>query len=867
MTTRSPLIPALAWCLLVAALASGAVPSPEEHLGRRVGEDRYLAPWPEVIAYHRAVAAASDRVSIESAGTSTLGNDIPVVIVTSAGNQARLPRLREVARQLANADRLPPAEVDRLVEEGRAIVLVTCTIHSSEVGSTQMTMELVHELATTRDPAMLRWLDEVVLLLMPSINPDGQLLEVEWYQRWLGTEYEGGSMPWLYHHYVGHDDNRDFYMLTQAETRAVNDLIYHRWFPQVFLDEHQMGSTGPRMFVPPQTDPLAEEVHPLVFRQADLLGTAMAMRLEEHGHTGVGSDMIFDSYWPGGTRNTAWWKNVTGLLTEVASARRATPIFVDPNELRGSSKGLPEYRRQANFPSPWPGGWWRLRDIIDYELVATKALLETVAERRESFLRNLAAMAREAAGRGREQPPFAFLVPPEQHDPVAAGRLVELMIEHGVRVSRAAGPLEVGAARFPAGTWVLLADQPYREFLITMLRPQRYPEVVPFPGGPVLEPYDATTWSLPVSMGVDVVEADRPPVGRLEPVEAMAWPQVRVGAAKGGWLLPHAADTVFAASNRLLAEGVELHWLERPPAGAARGDVWIRPDALAPADLEALARELHLPVTSLESAPAGPARRMRRPPRVGLFKPWRASMDEGWTRFLLERNEFPYESLANEALRSGELASRVDVVLLPDVEPSVITKGEPSSERARRWATPLPPEYSGGIGPEGSKHLERWIREGGTAVALNGSVPFLVELLDLPVENVLPRGDRGGFNCPGAMLRLEVDTSHPLGYGMRPEEAGYFDGSPILATRVPDGRFDRRVVARYPADSRDLLVSGWLEGAEQLERRVAVVEVTVGKGRVVLIAFKPQNRAQTHRTFKLLFNALSLPVLEEVELR
>ncbi|HEY3491755.1 MAG TPA: M14 family metallopeptidase, partial [Solirubrobacterales bacterium] len=396
-----------------------AVQAPDAFLGHRVGEDRKLAPWPKVVEYLRLVDAASDRVSIESAGTSTQGNDMPVVILTSEANQANLERYREIARQLAQADDLSAEQARALAAEGKTIALVTCSIHSTEVGSTQMAMEFVHDVATTQDPKMLAWLDDVILLLMPSINPDGQVMVIDWYNKQLGTPYEGGPMPWLYHQYVGHDNNRDFYMLTQKETRAVNQVLYHRWFPQIFLDEHQMGATGPRMFVPPQADPLAPEVHSLIFRTADLLGTVMSMRLEEGGKLGVGSNMIFDSYWPGGTRNTAWWKNVTGLLTEVASANIGTPLFIEAGELRGGAKGLPEYDRRSNFPSPWPGGWWRLRDIVEYELIATRAFLEAGAEYRESILFNFYRMANEAITRGGSEPPYAWIVPAGQRDPVA----------------------------------------------------------------------------------------------------------------------------------------------------------------------------------------------------------------------------------------------------------------------------------------------------------------------------------------------------------------------------------------------------------------------------------------------------------------
>jgi hypothetical protein len=875
-----PLALALATCFTSPAVAAD-VPTPESFLGFTPGADRQLASWPQVIAYLNAVDAASDRVSIEIAGKSTLGNDMPVVILTSAANQGRLDRYREIARRLAFPAGLSEGETKALIDEGKVIALVSCSIHSTEVGSTQMALSFVHEFATTTDPDKLAWMDDVVLLIMPSINPDGQVLVRDWYEKNKGTSFEGGPMPWLYHHYVGHDDNRDFYMLTQKETRVVNDVLYKRWFPQAFLDEHQMGSTGPRMFVPPQTDPLAPEVHSLIFRQADLLGTNMARRLEEAGKLGVGSDMIYDSYWPGGTRNTAWWKNVTGLLTEVASARIATPIYIEPGELEGGEKGLPEYGRRSNFPSPWPGGWWRLGDIVEYERIATWAYIEALAENRRDFLRNLHHMASEAIAVGQTQAPYAWIVPPDQRDPTAAAKLVDLLLRHGVAVTRAAGPIRMalsenlglGFTEYPAGTVVVPAAQPYRAFLLTMLRPQRYPEVQGSSGGEILQPYDVTSWSLPISMGVEVVEAAQPPVGQLEAIAETLWPGGDVAAGAGGWLVSHAADGAFPLMNRLLAKGAELSWLAsssaaQEPATAttsAPGDLWIPPGAATAAELSKLSRELHVPVRALDAKPTGPRHGVRAA-RVGLYKPWVASMDEGWTRWLLEQYGFPYTNLGNEDIRSGAFGGKADVLLFPAVGPDVIATGRPGREISDRLASPLPPEYAGGLDKKpapgkdgkdraGGNRIKAWVEAGGTVVALDEAAGYFIELFGLPVVDVVAERN-AKVEAPGSMLRLLVDPTQPLGYGMQSEEAGWYADSPAFETSVPDLRFERRVVARYPDDERDILVSGFLRGGEALERKAAAVDFRVGKGRVVLIGFRPQHRAQTLRTFKLLFNAL-----------
>ncbi|MCZ6726112.1 MAG: M14 family metallopeptidase, partial [Acidobacteria bacterium] len=823
----------IALSISVDQATAAEVRTPEDFLGHAVGADRKLARYDTILDYLRQVASASDRVSIEAVGRSTLDNEIVAVVLTSAANQNRLDEYRSIAKRLAAADRLTAEETSELAATGKAIVLVTCTIHSTEVASTQMAMEFVHDFATTEDPAKLDWMEDVILLLVPSINPDGQFLVIDWYNENLDTEHEGGPMPWLYHHYVGHDNNRDFYMLTQLETQAVNDLLYRNWFPQIFIDEHQMGSTGPRMFVPPQTDPLDPEIHPLIFRQADLIGTNMSYRLEEAGKTGVGHNMIFDSYWPGGTRNTAWWKNVTGLLTEVASVRVATPIYIDPSELQGGSKGFPEYKRRANFPSVWPGGWWRLRDIIDYEMIATWAAVETSAQYRQEILANFGRMSREASAAGATGSPRAWIVAPDQHDPVAAGKLIELLLQHGVRVLVAEEPITVGRTTYPTGTHVISAAQPYRAFLRTMLRPQRYPEVVPYVGGPIIPPYDVTAWSLPILMGVEIDEVDLDITGILREIEALRWPATTVGVASGGYLLPHSADTVVTAVNRLLAAGHDVFWLAAPATGSP-GDVWLPADTLATSELQSLAEELHLPVEALAATPVGPAYQLHAP-RVGLYKPWVASMDEGWTRFLLENYEFDHVNLVNKDFEKGSFADKVDVVLLPDIDKSILENGKPAEAEALRFWSELPPDYSGGIGTDGGEALREWVDEGGTLVALNSSTNYVIDLFDLPVVNVLEKISGDDFAAPGTMLRLLVDTRHPLGYGLRPEEAAYFARSPAFRTGLPHGKIDRRVVARYPDHRDDIRLSGYIKGASKLERRAAMVELEYGGGKIVLI--------------------------------
>jgi Zinc carboxypeptidase len=487
---------------LIAVSASAAVQSPSQFLGFEVGADRTLADYRQIVSYFRALAAASPRLQIESLGKSTLGEDFIMAVISSEANMRNLARIKAIAKQLADPRGLTDAQIDPLVGEGKSIVLVTCNIHSSEIASSQMAMEWAYALATANDPETKRRLDNVVLLLVPSLNPDGQIMITDHYRKYLGTRYEGGRLPWLYHHYVGHDNNRDWYMLTQVETQEMNRAVYQEWYPQVWVDEHQMGSDGPRMFIPPFADPVDATVNPLIWREANLIGSNMAFRLEQAHKAGLIYGYSFDAYWLGGTRNTGWWKNITGLLLETASARIATPAHIEPTELHGGPKGLVEYKATINHPNPWPGGTWRMRDIMDYERIASDALLEIATNYHDDLLRDMVARARSAIASG------AYRIPHDQRDGPTAQMMASILLEHGVEVRQA----DNGDYWIPMG-------QPYSRFVTELLEPQRYPEVRLQPGKEILRPYDVATWTLPLAMGVTVEKGVMPSAVRITEIQ------------------------------------------------------------------------------------------------------------------------------------------------------------------------------------------------------------------------------------------------------------------------------------------------------------------------------------------------------------
>jgi hypothetical protein len=823
---------------LAAPAAAGGVPSPSEFLGFTVGADRTLADYRQIAAYFKALDAASPRVAVQTLGKTTLGEDMFMAVISSEENVKNLARIREVAKKLADPRGLSAAEIDQLTREGKLVLLVTCNIHATEIAASQMAMEWAHALATADDPDTKKRLQEVVLLLLPSINPDGQIMETEWYRKNLGTRYEGSRLPWLYHHYVGHDNNRDWFMLTQKETRAVSRAVYHDWFPQIWLDEHQMGASGPRIFVPPYSEPADKDIHPLVWREVNLIGSQMALRLEQAGKAGVIYGYVFDAYWPGGTKNTAWWKNISGLLTEVASARLATPIRIEPGELSGGGKGLVEYGPQTNFPNPWPGGLWRLRDIMDYERIASDALLESCADRRQDFLRDAATRAQAAvASFG---PRDAYRIPAEQHDPASALRLASLMAEHGVEVKTAA-----------SGDVFIPLAQPYGKFVAEMFSVQRYPEVKLVSGKEIVRPYDVSAWTLPLMMGVTVERATLP--AGLKPY---APPAPRLTTEGSAFALPPGSPENAKLVNAALRSGGKVQIARK--AVEAGGKSWPAGTVFfdgAAAKAAAAKAEPGLRWMAVGGLPATTEKLSA--PRVGLYKPWLASMDEGWTRFTLEQYGFEPKSLDNKTIRAGGLREAFDAIVLPDVNKDVMAAGKPKREEGEmRYFAEFPPEYAGGLEKEGAKALKDFVEAGGTLLAMGASNEYLLEELNLPVRNGVGRPRPDEFGSPGSLLRAEVTPDHPVTYGL-PRQVALFQDKPLaFDTALPGAEMERWVLASYPADARDVLLSGWLRGEDRLARRAAAVATTYGKGRLVLLGFRPQHRAQTPATFPFLFNAL-----------
>ena len=845
--------------ILGSCLLADDLLSPSDYLGKEIGADGVLADYEEIVEYLSYIASASEWIRLLNLGNTTLGNDFYMIVASHPSNLAEIERYVETSKSLRDARGVTAEQAESLADEGRVILLDMCCIHSDEIGSSQMALLLAHMIGR-EDPAIASYLENVILLLMPAVNPDGQKMIVDWYKQWKGTEYDGSWMPWLYHHYAGHDDNRDWYMFNLDETKIVSDVMYRDYVPQVILDHHEMWMTGARYFVPPYTDPVNPNIDPLVWREVELIGSTMLLRLQEKGLQGVISNAYFTGWWQGASVMTPLWHNVPSLLTEAASVRIATPVFVDGSELSAGATGFPEYAKLVNFPDPWEGGWWRLGDIIDYELTSFLGALEACSKHKESILYNFHKMCSSAIERGKTDEPYAYVVVPSD-DNFTRTRMLQRLMLGAVEIQIAEDEFVAGGTVFPGGSHVILMSQPYRAYAKDMLEKQRYPEIRLAPEAPPLEPYDATAWTMPLKMGVETVEIGKEFDATVKRCNTIEIPKTEIPPAAAGFLaFSRKSLSSYILVNRALRTKLPVYTTR----DTLRSDARVFYPGTFFIDISARARVVTTQLSELSSdlgltfynAAVDPARLLPlKSARIAVFQSYVPHETEGWMRYVLDDFEFAYSVLNNEDMKIGHLAPRYDLIIFPGISASIIKEGKPTG----RWAEffePPPPQYSGGIGDDGIKALNEFLGQGGVIITTGSSCDFAIEAFELPVRNILKDADEKMFSCPGSVLRLTVNGDTDVGYGMERDSQCFFFYSNAFSTRIPYGKFRREIVATY--GNSDLLQSGWIKGEERIRGKPAVVKVGLGEGDIVLIGFDPVHRGQTHCTYKIMFNSLLL---------
>jgi hypothetical protein len=840
-----------------AAAQQAAIPAPESILGFTVGADFKLATYDESIRYFERLAAASNRIKLIDVGKTSTGHAWTLAVITSPENFAKLDRYREIAQRLAHPEGLTDEQAHALAREGRAFVDISGGLHASEIAGSQHTIQLAYDiLAHADDPKIKAILENTVLLLWPSINPDGQNIVVNWYRENVGTPFEISPLHELYQKYLGHDNNRDAYMLNVVESRVVA-RTWRQWEPNIIYVQHQTAPFPTRIWLPPFAEPIANRVNALMSREVNTIGMTIAQELETNGqsgatHMGTG----FDAWYPGYIDYMPMLQNIASFWTETALYSYATPHFYT---IRDFPREYQDLRPQSLYPSPWAGGWWRLKDAVDYMRTASMAVLDYATKYREEILWNRYQAGRNAIAKYRRDPPYAYLVPQQQRDPGTAAEMLRRLAFNGVRVSQLDKESVHDGVKYPAGTWVIPMDQEYAELVRQLFEPQEYPDLREYPEGPPEQPYDAAGWTLPYQMDVHVVEA-RVPLSAdfraaLKPVQGKAvdWhtaadapfatsaaaagivpPAGRITGAGDVLSVDPAQNDAFKLINRAIADGGAVQYED----GGARGGRYLV-FGIAPAKADGWVNELSL--RAERKAAGGTLTPVKT--RIAVYKPWTASMDEGWIEWLLDQYQFRYTVITNADMQAGDLGSRFDVILIASDRTRSIVEGFAKGT--------VPPRYEGGIGDAGIRALDTYVRGGGTIVCLNSSSDFAIDALHLPVKNVVSGLPRKDYFASGSILEIVTDPSHPIMAGMPDRARVFADGSPVFTTL--DG-FEGSVLAKYQKEGSPR-VSGYLLGEKYVQGYAAAVDVKHGRGHAILIGFRPQWRGQPFGTFRVVFNS------------
>ena len=845
--------------------ALAQVPTPVDVIGFEPGADHVLADYDQIQSYFRALDAASDRVIVEEIGTTTLGKPMLLAFISSEENLRNRERYREINRRLALAEGLTDAEATALAEQGRATVWIDGGLHATELAPSMHTPKLAYWLATEESAEARNIRENVILLLMPNMNPDGLDIVTDWYRANLGTPFETAPVPELYHHYVGHDNNRDAYMFTQLETKTLANILYREWYPQIFYNHHQTGPFPGRIWVPPAIDPLNHHLDPLIVSSYSHIGQYMLQRFMKEGKPGVTTSINYRVAWSAGFMHASpQFHNILGLFTETALYNYATPHFYTDEEIGETfSRGVPLSTRYPSmqYPVPWEGGWWRIGDAVEYVMTGSKAVLDVAAQLKQNYLYNIYHMGKRQIARGlaAEGGPFAYVIDPtQQHDPGAAVELMQVFHQGGVRIHRAEQNFRVGNQEFAAGTYVV-PPQAFRPWVVDLMEPKQYPDRFDYPGGPPERPYDVTGYNLPDQLGVSFHRATEQFEMPGPAIEEATAPAGDVhGTGSRGYLLSRDLNASVLAANRLMAAGARLAWTTEPvrvagrewPAGTF---VVTRANSNTVQDL---AEELGIDFYTLEEDIDN--LRQISAPRVGIYQSYVSNMAEGWTRWVLDQYEFQVEVLHDRDLREGNL-DRFDAILLPDQGAESILNGHAPLT--------MPPEYVGGVGVEGAAELKRFVEAGGWLLAFHNSVEFATTMFGLPVRNSIAGVDTRRFYAPGSLVRFEADPTDPLAYGMETGGTALFWQHALVMDIVSPAEEEHSaagslnqdrnidVYAHFPEE--DILADGWAIGEERyLAGKPAAMRVPLGQGQVVLIGFRPDTRAQSRNAFKLLFNPL-----------
>ncbi len=837
-----------------------SVPSPKDVLGFDVGADYHLATYTQAIEYLKLLEKISERIKLFDMGNTSMGQTMTYAVISTPENLEDLDNCKGIARRLTLAKGLSAEEAAKLAKNGKAVVYIDGGLHASECAPAQHNIQLAYNLVTANDPRTLNILENVIILLVFA-NPDGMNLLAEWYHPNVGTPYEISSMPWLYHVYSGHDNNRDSYICNLIETQNITKLVTKEWHPVILYNHHQTAPFPARIWIPPNSEPTNPNVHPLVVRWQNLIGSAMGAAFDEERKEGAISRIVFDTWYPGYVTQVVDSHNIVSILTETALYRYATPHFYT---IRDFPEEYRDLTMSAFYPSPWKGGWWRLKDAVDYCLTASMAVLDVAAKYRKELLYNKYRMGSDIIKKFTKEPPYAWIIPKKQNDPGNASLLLNRMILLGIEVNQSTESFSCDGISYPSGTFIIPMGQPFALFIKNLFEEQRYPDMRKYPDlwqglinptkfeGAPFGAYDQMGWTLPYQFGVHVHAANSPIDPALESVKEAKFQDGGVSGNAGyAYILRHEENNSIKAINRIFKSGGTVFWSKSPFSVENQkfnaGTIIVPSRSVTASTMHKIADELDLKIMGIPKKPETDLLSIK-PVRLGLYKSWVPSADEGWTRFIFEMFEFPYESVHDPDIRAGNLNQNYDVIIVPSARRSEsVVEGHAKGS--------MPPQYVGGITPNGVRNLKSFVMNGGALIFLNAACSLALEHFDIPVKNVLQGVERQKFVCDGSILRMEFDSEHPIAYGMAKETGTIFDGS-CAFTVMPsfESSGEVKTIAKYPGENP--LMSGWIFGDSLIRQKSSIVEVPYGKGKIILLGFPAQFRAQPYGTFKLLFNAI-----------
>lgn len=832
------------------------VPKPADVYGFRPGDDYKIADYSETSEYFQKVASSSSRIMIEEIGKTSMGKPMWLMFISDSKNLKKLETYRQISEKLARA-KIDPSEAEKLSVQGKAIVWIDAGMHATERAGAQMIPELVYNLVTDESAEMKNIRENVIILVCPTLNPDGQDIVANWYKKQLGTPWETTRPPVLYQKYVGHDNNRDWFMNNMTETQNITQQLY-KYYPQIVHNHHQTSPSWARIFLPPFRNPVNQRIHPGVTTGVNLVGTAMANYFAMKKMPGVISGTNFSMWWNGGMRTAPYYHNMIGILTETAHSV-PTPRNYPPDSIPKLVAGRSSNASEIFYPYPWKGGESHFRDAVEYMMTASMGILNLAADRKEEFLKNIYVMGRDAITASGEDYAFAYVIPQDQWDRGEAENLVNILLIGAIEVHRAASDFKVGDKSYKAGDYIVYGAQSFRPYLTDLLEKQDYPDQFRYPGGPPVPPYDLAGWTLPMQMGVQVDRIQNQFTAEAELIMGSIDRKegVEVGSGNYGVAFSVNNNLSFKAINYFQQKGASISRMKEDAVDLTKGDFVVT--GADDSDIEMIRKEWGLDVRRLGSAPPSSSMSTLEKIKVGIYKSWVANMDEGWTRWMLEQHDFDLDTLHSNDIIGKDL-SKYSAIIIPDQSVTRIMHGFPEGH--------MPEKFTGGLGLEGSISLHNYADQGGVIIAFDRASDYIIKQFGLPIQNVIEGINTNKFFIPGSLVRINTDTSNPLAFGMQEETAASFSRSRafkvVQKSMKGEGGFEDtervpmpevNVISRYAEE--DILMSGWAMGEEKyLKKKIAVAEMSVGEGNVVLFGFRPQFRGQPRGTYKMIFNSI-----------